>query len=113
MDSGKNIYNAFKIVNETHHSIDKLIKFCSCVEGVNFKSLGPKFLRYKSDPNYYGWNIASFIQLFTKKRNHEQDGLEKTYDVYVLEICPFDENKLYGNVTDDESIVILSRFIYK
>lgn len=33
--------------------------------------------------------------------------------VSLESICPFDENKLYGNVTYEESILILSRFIYK
>ncbi len=66
MNLGENIHNAFEIVNKTHENVEKLIEFCRVMasEKKEFDLMSPKFLRYKSDSDYWGWNIRWMFLLF-------------------------------------------------
>ncbi len=66
MNLGENIHNAFEVVNKTHENVEKLIEFCRVMaaEKKEFDLMSPKFLRYKSDSDYWGWNIRRMFLLF-------------------------------------------------
>lgn len=115
MEIGKNISNAFKVVGETHKSVDKLLKYCSAITNSqgNYGLLTPKFLRWKSDQHHGGWNINSFILLFYRNDTENEDGEGFDSDVYVMEINLYDENKKIEGEISDQPYINLSRFIYK
>lgn len=115
MDTGKNIYNAFKVVGETHCSVDKLMKYCSAIVNTqgNYGLLTPRFLRWKSDTDCNGWNTNSFILLFNRNNDENENDEDRNSDVYVMEIDLYDENKELDGKMFEEPIINLSRFIYK
>ena len=72
MNSNENIRNAFKVVYKTYENIDKLIKYCKTIcEDNGYVVCSNKFLRWKSDNNFYGWAINNFILLFQDKEDIE------------------------------------------
>ncbi|AGE21854.1 hypothetical protein GHH_c13170 [Geobacillus sp. GHH01] len=61
----ENIKNAFEVVRKTYESVDKLLAELDrqSVE-CGFVPVIPQFLRQKSDREYRGWFIQSFIKLY-------------------------------------------------
>lgn len=63
----ENIKNAFEVVRKTYESVDKLLAEMDrqSVE-CGFVPVIPQFLRWKSDREYQGWFIQSFIKLYQR-----------------------------------------------
>jgi len=77
-----NIRNAMKIVRKTQENIQKLLNHCKNLaksDKVGYELLTEKFLRYSSDPNYWGWTFGVFALVFKGK-----DNVQNT--LYVIEI---------------------------
>lgn len=65
MSLGENIKSAFEVVLKTYENVDKLLRYCDLIaEDYGYEVVTDKFLRYKSDSNYEGWFINSFIKLY-------------------------------------------------
>ena len=87
MNSNENIRNAFKVVYKTYENIDKLIKYCKTIcEDNGYVVCSNKFLRWKSDNNFYGWAINNFILLFQDKEDIEIENGFRKGPIYSLEI---------------------------
>ena len=99
MNLGENIFNAFEVVNKTHENVEKLIEFCigMAMEGKEFdvKSpiRSPKFLRYKSDFDYRGWNTNQLFLLFQDTQDELLENGWRDGPIYVLEILLYDPTK--------------------
>lgn len=93
MNLGKNIFNAFEVVNKTHENVYKLIEFCRgiTVEKKEFDLISPKFLRYKSDSDYWGWNTRQMFLLFQDTQDEMLENGWRDGPVYVLEIILYDQ----------------------
>ncbi|MCQ5365971.1 hypothetical protein NOW01_13325 [Anoxybacillus salavatliensis] len=63
----ENIKNAFEVVRKTYENVDKLLAELDrqSVE-CGFVPVIPQFLRWKSDREYGGWFIQSFIKLYQR-----------------------------------------------
>lgn len=97
-----NIINAFKVVEETHRNVEKLMNYCDSIcEKSGYVSSMVKYLRYKSDNDVYGWTTRRFIKLYQSKKDSEgsfwRDG-----PIFALEI-QFDDKPIYK----------LGAFLYK
>lgn len=98
MNLSENIFNAFDVVNKTHENVEKLIGFCRIMteERKEFDLMSPKFLRYKSDLDYEGWNITRLILLFQDTQDELLENEWRDGPIYVLEILlydPFETNE--------------------
>lgn len=97
MSVGENIFNAFSVVEQTHKNISRLIDFCKniCDEKGEYELMSPKFLRYKSDNDFYGWNTS---QIFLVFQDTSCDILETGWrdgPIYLFEINLFDRKWVF------------------
>ncbi len=89
MNTGENIRNAVLVLTKTYESVKKLMDHCKALAGEHGYSVSvDKFLRWKSDNNYHGWLLNSFILVFQKESDGEcASGNEwKDGAVYTVEI---------------------------
>ena len=104
MNTNENIGNAFEVVVRTYENIFKLLAELDRVgDKEGYSSITPKFLRWKSDKDYGGWLILSFIKLYQRKEAPTSDKCAdlKTDYIYGVDI------KL-----EDKPEIILSRYHY-
>lgn len=92
MNLSENIFNAFEVVNKTHENVEKLIEFCRIMttERKEFDLMSPKFLRYKSDSDYWGWNTTQMFLLFQDTQDELLENGWRDGPIYVLEILLYD-----------------------
>ena len=97
MNLGENIFNAFEVVNKTHENVDKLIKYCRTMaeERKEFELMSPKFLRYKSDVDYWGWNVRQMFLLFQDKQDELLENGWRDGPIYVLDILLYDPDECF------------------
>lgn len=109
MNLGKNIHNAFEVVNKTYENVNKLMTYCSemAVEEGEYVLVSPKFLRWKSDNNYWAWNIRSFILLFQNAEDQELENEWRQGPIYVMEI------NLYDPDYYEQPMINIAKFEYK
>ncbi|MBA4688119.1 MAG: hypothetical protein H2184_13255 [Candidatus Galacturonibacter soehngenii] len=109
MNSSDNIFNAFEVVNKTHENVNKLMNYCKNIvnEKGGYVLASPKFLRWKSDGNYAGWNTNSFILLFQDSNDQKLDNEWRDGPVYVLEI------DLYNPEAYEKPMVVIAKFQYE
>ncbi|MCK7606085.1 hypothetical protein L3V64_006910 [Geobacillus stearothermophilus] len=93
----ENIKNAFEIVRKTYESVDKLLAEMDrqSVE-CGFVPVTPQFLRWKSDREYRGWFIQSFIKLYQRDSAppcQSGNGL-KNDPIYAVEISFEEEPRM-------------------
>ncbi|WP_431028742.1 hypothetical protein [Lysinibacillus sp. LZ02] len=83
-----NISQAVSVLKETYRNLEELFNEMDRVAGEeNFISLTPKFLRWRSDTNYNGWLVASFIKVYQYNEGMEMqiDGLQEGA-VFAVEV---------------------------
>lgn len=92
MNLGENIFNAFEVVNKTHENVKKLMEFCRvmAIERKEFDLMSPKFLRYKSDSDYWGWNTNQMFLLFQDTQDELLKNGWRDGPIYVLEILLYE-----------------------
>jgi len=82
-----NIANAVKVLGNTYASVDKLMQQA---DGESLKagygSVSPRFLRWKSDVDPWGWFITSFIKLYQKATAPELDNGFRAGSIYGFQI---------------------------
>ncbi len=112
MNLGENIHNAFEVVNKTHENVEKLIEFCRVMaaEKKEFDLMSPKFLRYKSDSDYWGWNIRRMFLLFQDTQDELLENGWRDGPIYVLEILLYDPDGYYET---NEPRVEMAKFEYE
>jgi len=108
MNTGKNILNAFQVVNETHANLNKMFSALNEIAASNnFENLinnPPGFMRWKSDSNTIGWTVRSMIKLFRK--SDEEDKTDNTNTIYAFDVW-------FGpSCFEDSPEVTLSKFEY-
>ncbi|MDR1753431.1 MAG: hypothetical protein LBR74_00800 [Eubacterium sp.] len=109
MNLGTNIFNAFEVVKNTHESINKLMQYCKSMaeEKGEYTLASPKFLRWRSDNNSWGWSISNFILLFQSKKDVELEHNDwRDGPVYVLEI------NLYDPENYDTPMINIAKYEY-
>ena len=112
--TGENILNAVRVITKTHENVNKLLSCCknlSKQDGSNYELLTEKFLRWKSDSNFYGWMLTSFILLFKRKDDDNQTiyGIEINLDEVELNVVKY----VYNDVVDFERYISpASHWIY-
>jgi hypothetical protein len=68
VDAGTNIKNAFAVVGQSYKNVHKfLAEFNAIASDEELVPLLDRFLRWRSDRQWEGWLIWSFIVLFQKK----------------------------------------------
>lgn len=112
MNLGENIFNAFEVVNKTHENVEKLIEFCRLMttEKKEFSLMSPKFLRYKSDSDYWGWNIRRMFLLFQDMQDEPLENEWRDGPIYVLEIMLYDPD---GCFETNEPRLEMAKFEYE
>ena len=92
MDLGKNIFNAFNVVAKTHKNIKKFLEYCITLSRTDdeYELITPKFLRWKSDNDYFAWNLTNVILLFQNKKDLKLKNGYYKGAIYVLEVNLFD-----------------------
>lgn len=112
MSLGENIFNAFEVVNKTHANVSKLMEFCRAktLEKKEFDLMSPKFLRYKSDVDYWGWNINKMFLLFQDTQDELLENGWRNGPIYVLDILLYDPNEPYET---NEPRLEMSKFEYE
>lgn len=112
MNLGENIYNAFEVVNKTHENVEKLIEFCRIMttERKEFDLMSPKFLRYKSDSDYWGWNTTRMFLLFQDSQDELLENGWRDGPIYVLEILLYDPNAFFET---NEPRLEMAKFEYE
>lgn len=112
MNLGENIFNAFEVVNKTHENVNKLMEFCRVMaaERKEFELMSPKFLRYKSDSDYWGWNTTQMFLLFQDTRDKPLKNEWRDGPVYVLEIQLYDPD---GWFETNEPRLEMAKFEYE
>lgn len=104
--TGENILNAVRVITKTHENVDKLLNHCknlSKKDGSKYELLTEKFLRWKSDSNFYGWMLTSFILLFKRKDDDNQTiyGIEINLDEVELNAVKY----VYNAAVDFERYI--------
>jgi hypothetical protein len=94
---GENITNAMNVIQETYANLELLFTELDRVgaeEG--FSSLTPRFLRYKSDNDYFGWLTRDFIKLYQRKDGAMTSNLSELREgpIYGVEV-ELDTNEGY------------------
>lgn len=109
MNLGENIYNAFDVIVKTYENINKLMNYCKAIasEKGEFVLITPKFLRFKSDNNIYGWAIQSFILLFQSTKDDPLENDWRDGPVYLMEI------NLYEPDVYNEPMVNIAKYEYE
>ncbi|WP_241079673.1 hypothetical protein [Natranaerofaba carboxydovora] len=92
-----NIKNAFDVVLKTYENIDKLMRYCDiCAYECSYiPSTESHFLRYKSDPDYNGWLITSFIKLYQSTEDEELENYWQDGPIYGMNIYLLSEPSIY------------------
>jgi hypothetical protein len=87
-----NIGAAFSVVHKTYANLDKFFKELDDIaDKSGYYSLltsAPRYLRYKSDIDAWGWMVSDFIKLYQKKDDPDTEN-ESTYKngpIYGLEV---------------------------
>jgi len=108
MSLGKNIYDAFEIVEKTYENVYELMRYCQeeATQKGDFIASSPKFLRYKSDNKIDGWSIKSFILVFQNSNDLLLENKWRDGPLFVMEINLF-SNKY------DVPMVNITKFEYK
>lgn len=91
MNTGENIRNAVLVLSKTYESVKKLMDHCKAMgEDQGYVAAADKFLRWKSDNNYRGWLLNSFILVFQKSTDPEcpsgnewREGPVYTAEIYL------------------------------
>ncbi len=111
MSLGENMFRAFEVVNKTHENVRKLIDFCKvkAEETGEFELRSPKFLRYKSDTDYWGWNTTRMFLVFQDTQDKKLRNGWRNGPLYVFEICLYDP----GVYETDEPRVEIAKFEYE
>lgn len=111
MNLGENIFNAFEVVNKTHENVNKLMEFCRTMtlEKKEFDLMSPKFLRYKSDTDYWGWNTRQMFLLFQDTQDELLDNGWRDGPIYVLEIVLYDPDECFDS---NEPRLEMAKFEY-
>ena len=104
--TGENILNAVRVITKTHENVYKLLNYCknlSKKDDSNYELLTEKFLRWKSDSNFYGWLITSFILLFKRNDDDNQTiyGIEINLDEVKLNVVKY----VYSDAVDFERYI--------
>lgn len=112
MNLGENIGNAFEVVNKTHENVNQLIQFCKtlALEKQEFDVMSPKFLRYKSDADYWGWNTTQIFLLFQDTADALLENGWRDGPVYVLDILLYDPD---GCFDTNEPRLEMAKFEYE
>lgn len=112
MNLGENIFHAFEVVNKTHENVEKLMEFCKIMaaERKEFTLMSPKFLRYKSDSNYWGWNIRRMFLLFQDMQDEPLENGWREGPIYVLEIMLYDPDECFDT---NEPRLEMAKFEYE
>lgn len=112
MNLGENIFNAFEVVNKTHENVQKLIDFCRIMatERKEFDLMSPKFLRYKSDSDYWGWNTTQMFLLFQDVQDELFENGWRDGPIYVLEIILYDPDSCFET---NEPRLEMAKFEYE
>ena len=112
MNLGENIFNAFEVVNKTHENVDKLIKYCRTMaeERKEFELMSPKFLRYKSDVDYWGWNVRQMFLLFQDMQDELLENGWRDGPIYVLDILLYDPDECFET---NEPRLEMAKFEYE
>lgn len=112
MNLGENIHNAFEVVNKTHENVNNLIEFCKLMvnEKKEFDLMSPKFLRYKSDSDYWGWNTTQMFLLFQDMQDEMLENGWRDGPIYVLEILLYDTYECFETI---EPRLELAKFEYE
>ena len=112
MNLGENIHNAFEVVNKTHENVNNLIEFCKLMvnEKKEFDLMSPKFLRYKSDSDYWGWNTRQLFLLFQDMQDEVLENGWRDGPIYVLEILLYDPYECFET---NEPRLELAKFEYE
>lgn len=112
MNLGENIHNAFEVVNKTHENVNNLIEFCKLMvnEKKEFDLMSPKFLRYKSDSDYWGWNTTQMFLLFQDMQDEMLENGWRDGPVYVLEILLYDTYECFETI---EPRLEIAKFEYE
>lgn len=100
MNIGENIHNAFDIVGKTYEQVDRMIKDCMkyAENDQEFVCCTPKFLRYKSDTDYWGWYTWEMFLVFKSNNPKQRNSL------FVMDINLYDDY--------DEPMLVLAKFQY-
>lgn len=109
---GENIFNAFEVVNKTHENVNRLMEFCrtTALEKKEFDLMSPRFLRYKSDADYWGWNITQMFLLFQDTQDELLENGWRDGPVYVLDILLYDPD---GCFDSNEPRLEMAKFEYE
>lgn len=112
MNLGENIFKAFEVVNKTHENVAKLIEFCRIMttERKEFDLMSPKFLRYRSNSDYWGWNTTQIFLLFQDTQDELLENGWRDGPVYVLEILLYDPD---GYFETNEPWLEIAKFEYE
>lgn len=112
MNLGENIFNAFEVVNKTHENVQKLIDFCRIMatERKEFDLMSHKFLRYKSDSDYWGWNTTQMFLLFQNVQDELLENGWRDGPIYVLEIILYDPDSCFET---NEPRLEMAKFEYE
>jgi len=87
MSLGKNIHDAFEIVEETYENVYKLMNYCQeASEEGGFVLSSPKILRWKSDVEIDGWLMKSFILLFQHSKDRRLKNKWRKGPIFVIQI---------------------------
>ncbi|ACB86080.1 hypothetical protein [Natranaerobius thermophilus] len=97
MSLSDNINNAFEVVLKTYENIDKLMRYCDTISSeFNYIPISDKdFLRYKSDRDYNGWLVNSFIKLYQYQKDQELENGWKDGPIFGLNIYLIGEPSIY------------------
>ena len=110
MDLGANIFNAFEVVNKTHESIQRLMRFCEnkAVERGDYVLVSPKFLRWNTDSDPGAWSYKRLIQLYQREADDEfGDYLWRDGPLFVFEMSLYDPDNY------DIPVVNISKYEYE
>lgn len=87
MDLKTNLANAIKVLTKTYESVDKLMKFCDVkAEEHGYEVTTERFLRYKSDVNYSGWLVDTFIKCYQDRNDESLDNDFRNGPLYSINI---------------------------
>lgn len=88
MSSGENIINAINVIYNTYDNLNKFMSHLRLVaeRDTLYAPVTDKFLRFKSDKDYYGWMITRFILLFQHKNDELLTNGWRNGPVYSIDI---------------------------
>lgn len=112
MKQGEKIFNAFALVNKTHEKVSQLMEYCKilAVEKKEYDLISPKFLRYRSDVDYWGWNMTQMFLLFQDTQDELLESGWRNGPVYVLDILLYDPDECFES---NEPRLEMAKFEYE